>query len=221
MRLILVIISSFFLFSGCSLWNKYVLRKEVAASSVSEMEAMNAVSGEETKTIDRGVGVFTDDEQKKTTVIQQNPIRPKKNEILIKYRNKSSEVILSLDPRDNNVQIDVSKSGAGQASPEDYSSVKTPSYEKENQEDEVSLGASESDLLVQSQNSFYSGDYQKALQQVNSSINKKPTARAYALKGSVYYMLGNLSLARKNWANSLHLDPRIQGVRQMLNKIGN
>ncbi len=207
------------MFSGCSLWNKYVLRKEVSASSVSEAEAMSAVSGVESRTLEPGTGVLSGEEQQKTTVIQQTPIRPKKNEILIKYRNKSSEVILSLDPRDNNVQIDVSKSGAVPSSSDDYSSVQTPSYQDGVQE-EQSLGASESDLLVQSQNSFYSGDYQKALQQVNSSINKKPTARAYALKGSIYYMLGNLSLARKNWTNSLRLNPSIQGVRQMLNKIG-
>ncbi len=164
----------------------------------------------------RGLGVTEQDTEPKTTVIQQTPIRPKKNEILIKYRNKSSEVILSLDPRDNNVQIDVSKSGNTGESLDDYASIQTPSSQDENE----SSGPTESDFLVQAQNSFYAGNYQKALQQVNSSINRKPTARAYALKGSVYYMLGNLSLARKNWTNSLRLDPSIQGVRQMLNKIG-
>jgi len=177
---------------------------------------MDAISGVQSRTLVRGKGVLSDDEQNKTTVIQQNPIRPKKNEILIKYRNKSSEVILSLDPRDNNVQIDVSKGGSSE-SLDEYSSVSAPSSYDDGDE---STGPSESDLLVQSQNSFYAGNYQKALQQVNSSINKKPTARAYALKGSVYYMLGNLSLARKNWTNSLRLNPKIQGVRQMLNKIG-
>ncbi len=217
MRLILVIISSLFLFSGCSLWNKYVLKRGVEESTVSEREAMVSSSGTVAgKSIDRGVGVVDQDTEQSTTIIQQNTLRPQKNEILIKYRNKSSEVILSLDPRDNNVQIDVSKSGSTGESLDDYASVETPSSQDEN----ASSSPSESDFLVQAQNSFYAGSYEKALQQVNSSINQKPTARAYALKGSVYYMLGNLSLARKNWTNSLRLNNSIQGVRQMLNKIG-
>ncbi len=227
MRLTLVIISSIFLLSGCSLWNKYFAKTGVTETSkISEKAAVNATSGLGSADIDRGLGGIGETKQE-TTIIQQNPIRPGKNEILIKYRNKSSEVILSLDPRDNNVQIDVSKA---QSAGDMFSESSIPLNSSGDMSGRSSGGAqgspdgsgdNEKDMLARAQSSFYNGDYQKSLQQVNSSINTKPNAEAYALKGSIYYMLGNLALARKNWTNSLRLDSNIQGVRQMLNIIGN
>ncbi len=229
MKLTLVIISSIFLLPGCSLWNKYIAKKGTTETSrISEQAAIAATSGVGSTDADRGLGGIGETKQE-TTIIQQNPIRPGKNEILIKYRNKSSEVILSLDPRDNNVQIDVSKAqSAGDMFSESsiplnssgYSSGSSPSSGRSSGKTE-GMDSSERDMLTKAQNSFYSGDYQRSLQQVDNSINIRPTAEAYALKGSIYYMLGNLGLARKNWVNSLRLDSNIQGVRQMLNIIGN
>lgn len=203
--------------SGCSLWNKYFSKDSAQESRITEQEAVKASSGAATVDQERGLGV-SDGTKKETTVIQQNPIRPQKNEILIKYRNKSSEVILSLDPRDNNVQIDVSKANPGGETANNLEANSDFSYDVGQENDDS--GETESDLLAQAQNKFYSGDYQAALNLINSSLGKRPTARAYALKGSIYYMLGNLALARKNWVNSLRLNSNVQGVRQMLNKIG-
>ena len=227
MRLTLVIISSFFLLSGCSLWSKYVSKKGVDESSqISEQAAVNSSAG--LNSVDRGLSGIGEPKQE-TTIIQQNPIRPGKNEILIKYRNKSSEVILSLDPRDNNVQIDVSKAqGLGDMFSESSIPLNSPQYSdgskpssRKGDSNSSDQEHSERDMLAQAQNSFYSGDYQRALQQVNNSIDIRQSAEAYALKGSIYYMLGDLGNARKNWLNSLRINNNIQGVRQMLNIIGN
>ncbi len=64
---------------------------------------------------------------------------------------------------------------------------------------------------------FYSGDYRKALQEVESALELNPNlALAYARRGSIYYKLGDIQRATIDWNLALRLDPEYDDVRNIL-----
>ncbi|MEX2456624.1 MAG: hypothetical protein WD381_04880 [Balneolaceae bacterium] len=64
-------------------------------------------------------------------------------------------------------------------------------------------------LLIDAQNAFYEGEHLEAIELINESLEKFETAQAYALKGSIYYLLGNKMEAQRNWELSLRNNPNI------------
>ncbi|NQV37113.1 MAG: tetratricopeptide repeat protein [Candidatus Marinimicrobia bacterium] len=64
---------------------------------------------------------------------------------------------------------------------------------------------------------FYSGDYRRALQEVESALELNPNlALAYARRGSIYYKLGDIQRASIDWNLALRLDPEYDDVRNIL-----
>ncbi|HUJ74255.1 MAG TPA: tetratricopeptide repeat protein, partial [bacterium] len=69
--------------------------------------------------------------------------------------------------------------------------------------------------LEKAQEAMLSGDYQGALRQVNLVLLIRPDhVQAHAMKGSVYYAMGNYSLANEEYQRVLTLDPSNQEVRK-------
>jgi tetratricopeptide (TPR) repeat protein len=68
--------------------------------------------------------------------------------------------------------------------------------------------------LQKAQQAMVAGDYNGALQQVDVVLQIKPNhVQAHAMKGSVYYALGNYELANEEWEYVLSLDPSNKEVQ--------
>lgn len=64
---------------------------------------------------------------------------------------------------------------------------------------------------------FYTGDYRRALQEVETALEMNPNlALAYARRGSIYYKLGDIQRATIDWNLALRLDPEYEDVRNIL-----
>ena len=71
--------------------------------------------------------------------------------------------------------------------------------------------------MTQSLQYYYEEEYILALNQVEEAIKRFPDlAIAYARKGSIYYQMGNISLAILNWNIALKHDPQFTEVQEML-----
>lgn len=64
--------------------------------------------------------------------------------------------------------------------------------------------------IRKAQEFLYIDDYNSALEYVNESIKILPTAEAYALKGSILYLMGDEKAAKDNWQYALKIDPEIK-----------
>ncbi len=62
-------------------------------------------------------------------------------------------------------------------------------------------------LYEDAQAQYYAKNYDGSLDAIDASIAILPTTEAYALKGSVLFMLGNIEEAQKNWKKAKELDP--------------
>lgn len=71
--------------------------------------------------------------------------------------------------------------------------------------------------LNNAQQLFASRRYTEALSEVNRSISFAPNiALSHSVKGSVHYMLRQVSEAKKSWERALELDPTLDNVRAIL-----
>jgi len=69
--------------------------------------------------------------------------------------------------------------------------------------------------LERAQQAMMNGDYNGALRQVNLVLNVQPNhIQAHAMKGSIYYALGNYQLANDEWEEVLAIDPSNTEVRE-------
>lgn len=71
--------------------------------------------------------------------------------------------------------------------------------------------------LNNAQQLFASRRYAEALAEINRSIAFAPNiALSYSVKGSVHYMLRQVSEAKRSWERALELDPTMDNVRAIL-----
>ncbi len=68
---------------------------------------------------------------------------------------------------------------------------------------------------------FYQKKYPEALDMTKLSIQKQETAEAYALMGSILFMMGDKQGARESWIQSLRLNPDMPSVSAMLERLKN
>ncbi|MGM0444452.1 MAG: tetratricopeptide repeat protein [Fibrobacterota bacterium] len=73
-------------------------------------------------------------------------------------------------------------------------------------------------LIRSAQEAFYDNRYTDALDKVNMALGLSETAEAHALKGSIYYMMGQSAEAAASWERALQLNPDMPGVREMLTR---
>ena len=73
------------------------------------------------------------------------------------------------------------------------------------------------DNLQEAQNLFSERRYLQALSEINKSVETAPNmALAYAVRGSIYYMLREFPEAKLSWEKALELDPSMDNVRAIL-----
>ena len=71
--------------------------------------------------------------------------------------------------------------------------------------------------LQEAQRLFSERRYEQALAEINKSVDAAPNmALAYAVRGSIYYMLRQYQDAKVSWEKALELDPSMDNVRAIL-----
>ena len=135
---------------------------------------------------------------------------------------------MTIDPLETNLQLDLKRTpdSAIELLPQDSIETKTDKSE------EVCSNILKEDLqldkditdeiladLSNAQSHSYSGEYSKALQAVQESITKKPTASAYALGGSIYYVNGEIEKAIEAWEIALQINPDMTEIKNILSQV--
>lgn len=149
----------------------------------------------------------------------------------IRFKQKDTEVDLLLDPNDSNLALDLvrgadgvlevtqgdstlfRKSSTGKSAPDDLVSGLgdlDKNKEFKNLTDEVIRQISLAQKL------FYEERYEEALNVLKTSLEKKKTATAYALGGSIYYVNGDIEQAVNAWENALKINPEMSEVRDLI-----
>jgi tetratricopeptide (TPR) repeat protein len=149
----------------------------------------------------------------------------------IRFKQKDTEVDLLLDPNDSNLAIDLIRGADGMFEvtrgdstifKKDPVSEKAPgdlvsdlgdlrnNKEMKNLTDEVVR------QISLAQKMFYEERYEEALEVLKTSLEKKQTATAYALGGSIYYVNGDIDQAVNAWENALRINPEMSEVRDLI-----
>lgn len=122
--------------------------------------------------------------------------------VIVTYQNKSSNISIELNPDEDQFYLDL----RGMAPSEKDSIVVVDSALVKNRAKDIqSLLTS----FRKAQDLFYLGEYRDALSEVDKTIEIQETADAYALKGTIFFMLENVTAARANWNKAVQMDPNI------------
>lgn len=136
------------------------------------------------------------------TTTESGSANEKSEIITVTYKNQSSNIQISLDPSKDQFYLDL----RGMAPNEKDSIIVVDSaLVRDRAKDIQSLLTN----YRKAQDLFYLGEYRDALEQVDSTLEIQETADAYALKGTIFFMMENLTAARANWNRAVQLDPNI------------
>ncbi len=69
------------------------------------------------------------------------------------------------------------------------------------------------------QEEFYLQNYKKANKYINEALKYHKTAEAYALKGSIQFMMNKPLIAKKYWKKALALNPNLPGLENMIQNL--
>lgn len=127
---------------------------------------------------------------------------PKQDPVVVTYQNKSSNIQLTLNPDEDEFFIDLQ----GMAPNKTDSVVIVDSVLIQNRAKDIQTLLSS---YRKAQDLFYLGEYRNALEEVDKTLAIQETADAYALKGTIFFMLENPTAARANWNKAVQLDPNI------------
>lgn len=122
--------------------------------------------------------------------------------IIVNYRNQSSNIQIALDPSKDEFYMDLS----GMTPQEKDSVVVQDSTILKNRALDIQTLLSS---YRKAQDLFYLAEYRSALEEVDKTLEIQETADAYALKGTIFFMLENISAARANWNKAVQMDPNI------------
>ena len=127
---------------------------------------------------------------------------PSKEVITVNYLNESSNIQIKLDPSKEQFYLDL----RGMRPVDKDSIVVIDSSLVQNRAKDIQS------LLTnfrKAQDLFYLGEYRQSLEFVDKTLEIQETADAYALKGTVFFMLENITAARANWNRAVQMDPNI------------
>ena len=127
---------------------------------------------------------------------------PSKEVITVNYLNESSNIQIKLDPSKEQFYLDLK----GMRPVDKDSIVVIDSSLVQNRAKDIQA------LLTnfrKAQDLFYLGEYRQSLEFVDKTLEIQETADAYALKGTVFFMLENITAARANWNRAVQMDPNI------------
>ena len=122
--------------------------------------------------------------------------------VTVTYRNGSSNIQIKLDPSKDQFYMDLS----GMTPVEKDSIVLKDSTLIKNRAIDIQALLSS---YRKAQDLFYLGEYRQALEEVDKTIEIQETADAYALKGTIFFMLENITAAQANWTRAVQMDPNI------------
>lgn len=125
------------------------------------------------------------------------------NEVItVNYLNESSNIQIKLDPSKEQFYLDL----RGMRPADKDSIVVIDSSIVQSRAKDIQM------LLTnyrKAQDLFYLGEYRQSLGFIDKTLEIQETADAYALKGTVFFMLENITAARANWNRAVQMDPNI------------
>ncbi len=124
------------------------------------------------------------------------------NPIIVSYRNASSNIQISLDPDQDEFFLDLK--GITPTDKDSIVVVDTTLIENRATDIQTLLSS-----YRKAQDLFYLGEYRDALAEVDKTLEIQETADAYALKGTIFFMMENPTAARANWNRAVQMDPNI------------
>ena len=125
------------------------------------------------------------------------------------YRGEEANVVLNIDQQNYEVEIPLS---IQQVQPQSAGggALGAPGGAQGNFQDLLVA-----QYMEKAQEAMLNGDYNGALRQVNLILLVQPdNVKAHEMKGSIYYAMGNYSLANDEWEQVLTADPSNEEVRQ-------
>jgi tetratricopeptide (TPR) repeat protein len=135
--------------------------------------------------------------------------------------NMYFQMDLSTDEKDKK---DEPAEGDEQPKDEPYPPEQGPSeaeVEAEPAKDKESLINLSNKHMLYAQTYLAEGKTERALFEVDRSLKAAPnSALALALKGSIYFKMGEIDLARAFWKKAYKIDPTLDNLKESLNKIG-
>lgn len=130
-----------------------------------------------------------------------NEEKQNRNEsITLNYANESSGIEINLDPNEDEFYLDLT----GMEPAEKDTVVIADSTLIKQREDDIREVLSK---FRQAQDLFYLDEYTEALRLLNETLEIAETADAYALKGTIHFMMGNSNATRQNWNRAVQINP--------------
>ncbi len=130
-----------------------------------------------------------------------NEEKENRNEsITLNYANESSGIEINLDPNEDEFYLDLT----GMEPAEKDTVVIADSTLIKQREDDIREVLSK---FRQAQDLFYLDEYTEALRLLNETLEIAETADAYALKGTIHFMMGNSNATRQNWNRAVQINP--------------
>ena len=127
---------------------------------------------------------------------------PSKEVITVNYLNESSNIQIKLDPSKEQFYLDL----RGMRPAEKDSVVVIDSSLVQSRAKDIQSLLSN---YRKAQDLFYLGEYRQSLEFIDKTLEVQETADAYALKGTIFFMLENITAARANWNRAVQMDPNI------------
>jgi tetratricopeptide (TPR) repeat protein len=168
-------------------------------------------------------------QQKKSQKVQRREqVRIEGQYLRVKFNQNDTEVDLVLDPNSTNLALDLKRGPDGflEVTRGDSTIFDTNSEKAEELVGQLGdLGDQHgfehlTDDIIQdisqAQKMFYQQRYDDAIDILKASLQKKQTATAYALGGSIYYVNGDIEQAVMAWENALKINPEMNEVRDLL-----
>ncbi len=127
---------------------------------------------------------------------------PAKEVITVNYLNESSNIQIKLDPSKEQFYLDLR--GMRPADKDSIVVVDSSLIQTRARDIQTLLSN-----YRKAQDLFYLGEYKQSLEFIDKTLEIQETADAYALKGTVFFMLENITAARANWNRAVQMDPNI------------
>ncbi|RNC84407.1 MAG: tetratricopeptide repeat protein [Balneola sp.] len=177
--------------------------KWVALLLVSGLLVSGGCASSENLSAENGTTPSTPQQQEnRATTSNDGDESSGENDIIVTYTNRSSNIQIKLDPKKDQFYMDLS----GMTPQEKDSVVVKDSTLIKNRAIDIQTLLSS---YRKAQDLFYLGEYRQALEEVDKTIEIQETADAYALKGTIFFMLENITAARANWNRAVQMDPNI------------
>ncbi len=131
---------------------------------------------------------------------QARQAQPNDDQIILNYKNESSGIQISLDPDEDQFFLDLK---GMQPAKKDTVFIADSTLIKQRTSDIQEVLSK----FRKAQDLFYLDEYTEALRLLNETLEIAETADAYALKGTIHFMMGNKSATRENWNKAVQINP--------------